>query len=172
MVSTTITAAHNLFSHLGLNKRFGGYYMTFSMARKIAIKLGIDVGEDTEWNNRHLEWPINNWLCTHGKLHIKAAGLKWPREGGGFGIVFISKWCQVGGEVAGLTEDKKDLEVKQWLEELGAEGLQWVSMLDRFRIGLGGIQPQQSDMQFRKMSMVEFQAFLARPRVGFTSFAR
>jgi len=54
--------------------RFGGYFMNFSMA--CTTNLSIDIGKDTNWNNQHLEWPINNWFCTNGKLYIKAALLK------------------------------------------------------------------------------------------------
>jgi hypothetical protein len=40
--------------------KLGGYFMSFGSACKVAEHLRIDVGEDTPWNNRHIEWPIND----------------------------------------------------------------------------------------------------------------
>ena len=45
-------------------------------------------------------------------------------------------------------EGEKDLEVRKWLMDHNAEGIQWVSIIDRYGITLDGIQPRFSDVKF------------------------
>ena len=45
-------------------------------------------------------------------------------------------------------EGEKDLEVRKWLMSLDAEGIQWVSILDRYGITIDGIQPKFSNVKF------------------------
>ena len=110
-----------------------------STARKIAQHLNINVGEDTLFNNSHIEWPINNWLHDNGKLHIQAAFIKWPLKDGEYGISFISRFRQVNDPAPDdFIEREKDLRVRKWLMNMDAEGIhwqcQWVSILDRYGI--------------------------------------
>ena len=143
--------------------KLGGYFISFGSARKVAEHLCIDVGEDTPWNNRHIEWPINDWLHDNGKLNIKSAMIRWPREGREHGVFFMTKFRQVGNEVSGdIAEGEEDVEVRAWLEAAGADGIQWVSMLDGLRITLGGTQPQRTDMKFKHISLEEILENAAR----------
>jgi hypothetical protein len=72
--------------------KLGGYFINLSTARKVAQRLNIDVGEDTLFNNSHMEWPINNWLHDNGKLHILSAVIKWPKRDGEYGVFFICRF--------------------------------------------------------------------------------
>jgi hypothetical protein len=96
-------------------------------------------------------------------LHIKSATIKWPQEQGEWGVVFISKFRQSGREVPSLKEEEKDLQVKAWLEQAGGGQMCWVSLLDQFRITLGGIQPRHSNVKFGHISMEEILERSARP---------
>jgi hypothetical protein len=53
------------------------------------------------------------------------------------------------------------MEVRAWLEAAGADGLQWVSMLDGLRITLGGTQPQPT-MKFKHISLEDILENAAR----------
>ncbi len=146
--------------------------MTFAAARQVAAHLHIDVGDDAEHNNMHMEFPINTWLHDNGKLDIKSANIEWPRGSGERGIIFISKFCQVYATDSGnIMEDESDIEVKKWLEEQGAMGLRWVSFLDTQKITLGGIQPQRCDIKWGGvLPWEEFHArYLAKPVKKFVS---
>ena len=129
--------------------KLGGYFVNFSSARKVAQRLNIDVGEDTFQNNCRMEWPINNWLYVNGQLHIKSAMVKWPLNDGEYGIFFITKFWQESDPAPNdLMEGGNDLAVKRWLMGLGAEGMQWVSMSDRYGITMDGIHPQFSNVRY------------------------
>jgi hypothetical protein len=137
--------------------KLGGYFVNISTARKIAHHLNIDVGEDTLFDNSHMEWPINNWLHNNGKLHIKAALIQWPLKDGEHGIYFISRFRQANDPAPDdFIEGEKDLEVRKWLINLDAEGIQWVSILDRYGITIDGIQPQFSNVKFGHTTEEEF----------------
>jgi hypothetical protein len=136
-------------------KKFGGYFMSFSITRKVAEHLDMDLGD---FPDLQIEWPINDWLCQNGKHDIKAAVVKWPQHSGKLGVVFISKFVTVDWEDHILKESAKDLEVKRWLEGLGAEGLQWASMLDTFGITLDGLEPQTSGLRFKEVSLEDMLA--------------
>ncbi|KAF8587996.1 hypothetical protein K439DRAFT_1630189 [Ramaria rubella] len=130
--------------------KLGGHFMSLSAARQFALRLGIDVGEDTDHSNLHMEWPINNWLCENMHLHVKSAVIRWPRQDGEYGVIFISKFARVDIENNRvIEEDVQALRVKKWLEGLGADNLQWATLLDTGRITLGGFQPQKSDLKFK-----------------------
>ena len=110
-----------------------------STARKIAQHLNIDVGEDTLFNNSHIEWPINNWLHDNEKLHTQAAFIKWHLKDGEYGISFISRFRQVNDPAPDdFIKREKDLGVRKWLMNImmdaGGIQCQWVSILDRYGI--------------------------------------
>ena len=131
--------------------KLGGYFVNFSTARTVAQHLNIDIGEDTMFNNRHMEWPINNWLHDNGLLHIKAAFIKWPLKdpSGEYGVLFITRFRQAHDTAPDdFIEEEKDLEVRKWLIDLDAKGIQWVSIIDRYGITLDGIQPKFSNVKF------------------------
>ena len=47
----------------------------------------------------------------------------------------MTKFRQVSSEVLrDIVEEEEDVEVRAWLEAAGADGMQWVSMLDKLRI--------------------------------------
>jgi hypothetical protein len=143
--------------------KIGGYFVSFNSARKVADHLHIDVGEDTPWNNHHIEWPINGWLHDNGQLNIKSAMIRWPREGRDHGVSFMTNFCQGNSEVSGdMVEEEGDVEVRAWLEAAGANRIQWVSMLDSLRITLGGTQPQHMDLKFKHVSLEEILESAAR----------
>ena len=145
--------------------KLGGYFINFGSARKVAEHLHIEIGKDTPWNNRHIEWPINDWLHDNGKLNIKSAMIRWPRNGEGqeHGVFFVTKFRQVSSEVLGdIVEEEEDVEVRAWLEAAGADGIQWVSMLDEHRITLGGTQPQRTGMKFERIPVEEILEDAAR----------
>src|SRR5262245_32958689 len=99
----------------------GGYWMNFATARQLASTLGIDLGDDTKQNNLRMEFPINNWLADNGKLNCKAGVLQWPQDGGEWGLIFLSQFRYADWtKPCNLVEDEKDIEVKKWLEGLGA----------------------------------------------------
>jgi hypothetical protein len=133
----------------------GGYYMSYDSARKLATHLGIDVGEDTAFDRRHMEWPFNNWLYNTGRLHIKSATIPWPVPDGEDGLMFISKFRpeETVNSPADMAEDEKDLEVKRWLEESGVSEMVWATLWDQFRITLNGIQPKFYDTKFEQVSL-------------------
>jgi len=147
--------------------KLGGYYMSFGAARRVTQYLNIDVGQDTFSNNCHMEWPINNWLYTNGKLHIKSAVVKWPLNDGEYGVFFITRFWQASDPAPNdLMEGGRDLEVKRWLMNLGAEGMQWVSISDRYGITIDGIQPQFSNVRYGgETSMEEILKQVKRGRV-------
>ena len=92
--------------------KLGGYFVNFSNARRIAQRLNIDVGEDTLFNNRHMEWPINNWLHDNKKLHIKAALIKWPLRDREHGVLFKSRFRQANDPAPDdFTEDEGRLKI-------------------------------------------------------------
>ena len=150
--------------------KLGGYFINLSTARKVAKHLNIDVGEDTFFNNRHMEWPINNWLHDNGMLHIKTGFIKWPLKDGEYGVFFISRFRQVHDPAPDdFIEGEKDLEVRKWLMDLNAEGIQWVSIIDRYGITLDGIQPRFSDVKFGHSTgeeILERVAKMKRERAG------
>jgi hypothetical protein len=151
-------------------KKLGGYYMSFTAARAVAKYLNIDVGDDTLFNNQHMEWPINNWLYDNGKLHIKAALLSWPQGGRGEdGIFFMTKFCEQNQFVGDFKEDEGDLAVKEWLKECGAEEVRWTTALDRSNITLDGIQPRRNDIKFRQATLEEMLAGIGKSPIFHTS---
>lgn len=96
-----------------------------------------------------MELPINNWLHDNRKDNFKAAVIKWPIKDGEYGVYFISRFREVNDPAADdFIEGEKNLEVRKWLTDMDAEGIQWVSILDRYGITLGGIQPQFSNIKF------------------------
>ncbi|KAF8587392.1 hypothetical protein K439DRAFT_1630694 [Ramaria rubella] len=132
--------------------KLGGYFMSLPKARLFALHLGIDVGEDSDYAKMHLEWSINDndWLHDTNNLHVTSAVIRWPRQTGEYGVVFISKFAQVDRESDHIIEeDEKSLEDKKWLEGLGAENLQWVTLIDTRSITLDGFQPQKSGLKFK-----------------------
>ena len=129
--------------------KLGDYFVNFSTARTVAQHLNIDVGEDTLFNNRHMEWPFNNWLHDNGLLHIKAGFIKWPLKVGEYGIIFITRFRQAHDAAPDdFVEEEKDLEVRKWLVNLDAKEIQWVSIIDTYGITLQGIQPRFSNAKF------------------------
>lgn len=125
--------------------KIGGYYLPFSSARKVAENLGIDVGEPTVFNDRHMEWPINTWLFENNMPHILTARVDWPlTQDGVTGTLFATRFHE--DWFAELKEADKDLKVRAWLEECGAdrETIQWISLLDEFDICIRGIHPKPS----------------------------
>ena len=130
--------------------------MDFSAARRVAQRLNIDVGQDTFQNNCRMEWPINNWLYNNGQLHIKSAMVKWPLNDGEYGTFFITRFWQESDPAPNdFTEGENDLAVKRWLMNLGAEGMQWVSISDRYGITIDGIQPQYSNVRYGGETSIE-----------------
>jgi hypothetical protein len=131
--------------------RLGGYFMDYSTARKVAEQLAIDITQGqgfADWDDQHMEWPFNDWLATHGRLNVKVAGIISP-DTDTVGMMFISTFLHIQNNDPGpLTETENDLTVRQWLEELGVDGMQWISMLDTQKIALGGIQPRYRGMKF------------------------
>ena len=68
----------------------------------------------------------------------------------------MTKFRQVSSEVSrDIVEEEEDVEVRAWLEAAGADGMQWVSMLDELRITVGGTQPQCTGMKFKRISLEE-----------------
>ena len=68
----------------------------------------------------------------------------------------MTKFRQVSSEVSrDIVEEEEDVEVRAWLEAAGADGMQWVSMLDELRITVGGTQPQHTGMKFKRISLEE-----------------
>jgi hypothetical protein len=131
-----------------------GWFMSIETAREIAATLGIDLHDN---ENAQLEWPINSWLHDNGMTHMKAAVIVWPPQAGRLGVFFISKFRRSGQEVADdFSEDEKDREVKRFLNEAGADSLEWVQMLDTLGITLSGVQPEKSDYRRVKISRQEF----------------
>ncbi|KAF8172494.1 hypothetical protein BJ912DRAFT_101563 [Pholiota molesta] len=122
-----------------------GYFMTIQEARKLGTRLGIDVAEDNRYYNVHLELVFNDWLFNNGKLETKSALISWPR-GQIDGIVFISHFRLQAPPRGDKDEPREeDLKIKAWLEDLGVEGLQWVSKWDeRGTITLNGTEPSRS----------------------------
>ena len=110
-----------------------------------------------------MEWPFNNWLHDKGMLHIKAGFIKWPERVGEHGILFITRFRQTHHPTPDdFIEEEKDLEVRKWLMDLDAEGLQWVSVIDRYGITLDGIQPQFTTTKFRDCSNESKEEFFSR----------
>ena len=139
--------------------KLGGYHMSFSAARIIAEHLNIDIGEDTLFNNQHMEWPINNWLYDNEMLHIKAALLSWPQGGRGEdGMFFMTKARDASQCIGDFSEEETDFEVKEWLKRCGAEEMRWMSALDRYNITLEGIQPRRSEVQIKQCTIEEMLA--------------
>jgi hypothetical protein len=123
-----------------------GYFMTIQEARKLGPRLGIDVAEDNRYYNVHLELVFNDWLFNHDKLETKSALITFPPKSQIDGIVFISHF-RLRAPPRGVKDEprEEDLKVKAWLEDLGVEGLQWVSMWDeRGTITLSGTEPRRS----------------------------
>ena len=82
--------------------------------------------------------------------------IRWPCKGREHGVFFMTKFCQVSSEVLrDIVEEEEDVEVRAWLEAVGADGMQWVSMLDELRITVGGTQPQRTGMKFKRTSLEE-----------------
>lgn len=68
----------------------------------------------------------------------------------------MTKFRQVSSEVLrDIVEEEEDVE-RAWLEAAGADGMQWVSMLDELRITVGGTQPQCTGMKFKHISLEGF----------------
>jgi hypothetical protein len=104
---------------------------------------------------------INSWLHDKGLNHMKAAVIAWPLKTGRLGVLFISKFRRMGQEVpADFTQDEKDHDVKRFLNESGAESLEWVQVPDWFGITLNGVQPEKSDYQRVEVSREVFFAKL------------
>ena len=61
-------------------------------------------------------------------------------------------------------EDEKDLEVRKWLVNLGAEEIQWLSMFDRYGITLDGIQPRLTNVKFGHSTGQEILDRIAKTR--------
>jgi hypothetical protein len=122
-----------------------GYFMNIPAARTLGTRLGIDVAEDNRYYNVHLELVFNDWLFNHDKLETKSALISWPR-GQIDGIVFISHFRHQAPPRGEKDEPREeDLKIKAWLEGLGVEDLQWVSMWDeRGTITLLGTEPRRS----------------------------
>ncbi|KAG5649787.1 hypothetical protein H0H81_002045 [Sphagnurus paluster] len=130
-------------------KQIGGYYMSLEAAHRLAQKLEINIGEATDFNLRHMEWPINDWLYDRGMLHLKASLLTWPRGTECHGMFFLTKHREgLQRSLDDLKEEAKDLEVKAWLEENGADNLVWVSLWDTLKITLMGVQPVYTGFKF------------------------
>src|ERR1700734_3445519 len=71
----------------------GGYFVPMSVARNLAIDLGLSVGDDTIISNAHLQSVFNGWLAENNKFHILAAAVTWPQPlDSDSGIIFISKF--------------------------------------------------------------------------------
>jgi hypothetical protein len=146
--------------------KLGGYFVNFSTTRKIAQRLNIDVGEDTFFSNTHMEWPINNWLHDNGKLHIKAAVIRWPLKVGEHGVFFMCRFREVDGPAPDdFIEEEKDLEVRKWLISLGADEIQWVSMFDRYGITMDGIQPRLTNVKFGQATIEEIRNQIRQNKV-------
>ena len=142
--------------------KLGGYFVNVSTARKLAQHLNIDVGEDTSFNNRHLEFPINDWLHDNGMLHIKAGFIKWPVKDGEYGVCFISRFRQTHDpERDDFIEGERDLEVRKWLTSLDVEGIQWATLIDRYGITIDGIRPQTAGVRFRESTLEELSERIA-----------
>jgi hypothetical protein len=139
---------------------FGGYFMSFDTTRQVVKRLGIT--EVDHYKNMEIEWPINDWLDENQIHHIKAAVVKWPKDDGSLGVIFISRFAEAERDNYVLEEGDKDLKVRKWLEELEAKDLQWVSMADRFVITLGGLKPRKNGKRFKEVSQDEFWAIFQR----------
>ncbi|KAG5639865.1 hypothetical protein DXG03_002755 [Asterophora parasitica] len=139
-------------------KQIGGYHMGLEAAVCIAESLQIDIGEPTEFNKQHMEWPINDWLSDHGMLHVKAAFLEWPRgEGRRPGMFFLTKSRQVpyAQPVDDLAEEPNDVKVKDWLKQNGAGDVEWLSLLDCYNITLLGAEPKRTGTKFKQYATEE-----------------
>ena len=56
--------------------------------------------------------------------------IRWPREGRVHGV-FMTKFRRVDSELSGyMVEEEEYVKVRAWLEAAGADGIQWVSILD------------------------------------------
>ena len=56
--------------------------------------------------------------------------IRWPREGQVHGV-FMTKFHRVDSELSGdMVEEEEYVKVRARLEAAGADGIQWVSILD------------------------------------------
>jgi hypothetical protein len=148
----------------------GGYWMTYATAHQLASNLGIDIGRDTGLHNARMEYPFNNWLSDQGMLHVKSASVPWPVDtpSSQMGLMFISHFRRwVMGESLELVQREQDLEVRKWLEESGGvepKHLQWVSLLDTYRVCLNGTKPRRCDIKWPDgpISNEEFKLIVER----------
>jgi hypothetical protein len=137
-------------------KQIAGYHMSLTDAHTIAKRLNIDIGEPTLFNLERMEWAINDWLHDHNMLHMKAAYLQWPRnKDGEGGMFFLTKSRPDYEAIGALKEKASDVEVKKWLEEHGAETMQFVSLWDQSNITLAGDQPRRTGMKYIQHATVE-----------------
>ncbi|KAI0926575.1 hypothetical protein AcV7_005470 [Taiwanofungus camphoratus] len=133
--------------------RISGYFMSFSTARALATRLGIQVDRSTnpEQDELRMEHPFNGWLFETQRLHMKAAVVDHPRDAGEMGFALFTSFIEFDGADPGKTEEgNNDRSVKRWLEEnqVPVSELEWVSMVDTMNITLGGIQPSPETVIF------------------------
>ena len=142
--------------------------MPMSVARNLAIDLGLSVGDDTIISNAHLQSVFNGWLAENNKFHILAAAVTWPEPlDRDFGIIFISKFVKGRRENENLEEDGEAREVKNdivgWSQTLKLP-LQWASFADHRGITRRGTRPRPNPPVFVKRSLAEMLEFSGRFR--------
>ena len=84
------------FSPNVLNTLIPGYSIISHYA---STYLGIDISQGQnllDWDNVHMSYPINNWLCDQERLDIKTSTVDpslfegVPRDSKAYGLLFIS----------------------------------------------------------------------------------
>lgn len=155
----------------------GCYFVDLADARKLMDSLNIEystVREDL------YERPISNWLCENNKLHIRAAHILWPETTDD--ITVESKGgmmiCTKNGTVPyqdtreDRTEEKKDLETKEWMMKNGVEtAIKWVCVVDIYEIMRTGMRSRWRWLDDGKMtSMEEFRVLAERETASTKAF--
>ncbi|KAK0431008.1 hypothetical protein EV421DRAFT_1743518 [Armillaria borealis] len=103
--------------------RIGGYFMSFSTARKVMEALSIP--NPYNYKNEMPEFAINLWLCDKEKTDVLAAYLRWDNKPG---MMFVSSFIYIAYRMpdsGDLQESEKDLTItKEWLvkEEANSSG--------------------------------------------------
>lgn len=143
----------------------GGHFVPMSVARDLAIDLGLRVGEDSLISNALLHHAFNGWLTENNKFHILAATITWPRRlDSDTGIMFISKFEKEPLE-KGIWEDEEALKVKNdikgWSPTLKLP-LQWISFADHYGITRRGIRPRPNPLVYVKRTLAEILASAQR----------
>ncbi|KAG2142932.1 hypothetical protein DEU56DRAFT_939038 [Suillus clintonianus] len=112
----------------------GGYHMSPSSARTVNRTLGIN---DSRFEDSHLDTPINNWLAEN-KPDVLGSCLTWVLDPHIGRVFFFTHFCDSREQ---LEEDEEDLRVKNWLQENGATGVEWIALYDKYGFTRFGLRP-------------------------------